>query len=133
MSSSVHPVEGAEAADSDCDREQSAQLPLAGSVSKCLANIASSCSAASSGIQWLTPSSTSNVYGPATNRGVSAAPWGPIAVSPSLHTYRVGTVIMARNARGLENTIARYQLLSLIHISEPTRRTPISYAVFCLK
>ena len=22
-------------------------------------------------------------------------------------------------------------LLSLIHISEPTRRTPISYAVFC--
>src|SRR5665647_3406778 len=26
-----------------------------------------------------------------------------------------------------------YSLLSLIHISEPTRRTPISYAVFCLK
>src|SRR5665647_3648205 len=25
------------------------------------------------------------------------------------------------------------QKLSLIHISEPTRRTPISYAVFCLK
>src|SRR5665647_1458076 len=25
------------------------------------------------------------------------------------------------------------QDLSLIHISEPTRRTPISYAVFCLK
>src|SRR5680860_1773300 len=25
------------------------------------------------------------------------------------------------------------QGLSLIHISEPTRRTPISYAVFCLK
>src|SRR5665647_1590956 len=25
------------------------------------------------------------------------------------------------------------QSLSLIHISEPTRRTPISYAVFCLK
>src|SRR5665647_524843 len=24
------------------------------------------------------------------------------------------------------------KLLSLIHISEPTRRTPISYAVFCL-
>ena len=24
-------------------------------------------------------------------------------------------------------------VLSLIHISEPTRRTPISYAVFCLK
>ena len=27
----------------------------------------------------------------------------------------------------------RMQGLSLIHISEPTRRTPISYAVFCLK
>src|SRR5665647_3866986 len=25
------------------------------------------------------------------------------------------------------------KMLSLIHISEPTRRTPISYAVFCLK
>ena len=28
---------------------------------------------------------------------------------------------------------AELSLLSLIHISEPTRRTPISYAVFCLK
>src|SRR5665647_1330774 len=27
----------------------------------------------------------------------------------------------------------RNSVLSLIHISEPTRRTPISYAVFCLK
>ena len=26
-----------------------------------------------------------------------------------------------------------HEWLSLIHISEPTRRTPISYAVFCLK
>src|SRR5664279_821777 len=25
------------------------------------------------------------------------------------------------------------EIISLIHISEPTRRTPISYAVFCLK
>ena len=30
-------------------------------------------------------------------------------------------------------TSRRIQNLSLIHISEPTRRTPISYAVFCLK
>src|SRR5665647_419657 len=29
--------------------------------------------------------------------------------------------------------VARRSGLSLIHISEPTRRTPISYAVFCLK
>src|SRR5664279_6219489 len=32
------------------------------------------------------------------------------------------------------NDCRRYvENLSLIHISEPTRRTPISYAVFCLK
>ena len=31
------------------------------------------------------------------------------------------------------NLIHRHNILSLIHISEPTRRTPISYAVFCLK
>ena len=30
-------------------------------------------------------------------------------------------------------TIESESGLSLIHISEPTRRTPISYAVFCLK
>src|SRR5680860_296663 len=37
--------------------------------------------------------------------------------------------------RGLtkENTEQSLLDLSLIHISEPTRRTPISYAVFCLK
>src|SRR5664279_6312169 len=29
--------------------------------------------------------------------------------------------------------VRRDTYLSLIHISEPTRRTPISYAVFCLK
>ena len=29
--------------------------------------------------------------------------------------------------------VHRLCTLSLIHISEPTRRTPISYAVFCLK
>src|SRR5680860_584839 len=32
--------------------------------------------------------------------------------------------------KGVLAEAARYQL-SLIHISEPTRRTPISYAVFC--
>src|SRR5664279_5832409 len=31
------------------------------------------------------------------------------------------------------NAVYEGQYLSLIHISEPTRRTPISYAVFCLK
>ena len=31
------------------------------------------------------------------------------------------------------NVDTGFIVLSLIHISEPTRRTPISYAVFCLK
>src|SRR5664279_2151439 len=36
----------------------------------------------------------------------------------------------------LHKSMSKYRkakFLSLIHISEPTRRTPISYAVFCLK
>ena len=35
--------------------------------------------------------------------------------------------------QGLFPNMERVSGLSLIHISEPTRRTPISYAVFCLK
>src|SRR5665647_3875083 len=35
--------------------------------------------------------------------------------------------------RPLKRYASWVQNLSLIHISEPTRRTPISYAVFCLK
>src|SRR5665647_2710338 len=34
--------------------------------------------------------------------------------------------------QGIQDELDVYNL-SLIHISEPTRRTPISYAVFCLK
>src|SRR5665647_3528022 len=36
------------------------------------------------------------------------------------------------DSTGLFFTPAMRHFLSLIHISEPTRRTPISYAVFCL-
>src|SRR5665647_3742274 len=36
-------------------------------------------------------------------------------------------------APGERRAVELEALLSLIHISEPTRRTPISYAVFCLK
>jgi hypothetical protein len=43
----------------DGDRGPYAQFPCAGAASKCLASRASSCSGASSGIQWLTPLSTS--------------------------------------------------------------------------
>ena len=37
------------------------------------------------------------------------------------------------SAAALTLSLAACGGLSLIHISEPTRRTPISYAVFCLK
>src|SRR5665647_3779626 len=42
---------------------------------------------------------------------------------------------ISTNIRELEGALIRVTAfaLSLIHISEPTRRTPISYAVFCLK
>src|SRR5665647_367324 len=43
-------------------------------------------------------------------------------------------LIVARNLLDMIATgSAAHSDLSLIHISEPTRRTPISYAVFCLK
>src|SRR5665647_1757361 len=38
-----------------------------------------------------------------------------------------------RYSTALRELYTQGKLLSLIHISEPTRRTPISYAVFCLK
>ena len=44
--------------------------------------------------------------------------------------------IPAEKVEGFEVRYDHYCItyyLSLIHISEPTRRTPISYAVFCLK
>ena len=36
-------------------------------------------------------------------------------------------------ARRLSGVVVRKGILSLIHISEPTRQAEISYAVFCLK
>ena len=39
--------------------------------------------------------------------------------------------LIDKTAEDVKN-IGIEDLLSLIHISEPTRRTPISYAVFCL-
>ena len=50
---------------------------------------------------------------------------------------RLGSLLAADDAGTFElhhdapGTVEAH--LSLIHISEPTRRTPISYAVFCLK
>src|SRR5665647_3880814 len=46
---------------------------------------------------------------------------------------RPGMYIGNTGLRGLHHLVYEVVDLSLIHISEPTRRTPISYAVFCLK
>ena len=51
------------------------------------------------------------------------------------------SALMTTTVVSMEETIRQLRekaphclvMLSLIHISEPTRRTPISYAVFCLK
>src|SRR5665647_3705184 len=40
---------------------------------------------------------------------------------------------LMNNSESLYRGESTVSYLSLIHISEPTRRTPISYAVFCLK
>src|SRR5680860_1674976 len=47
-----------------------------------------------------------------------------------LAEVRGGLIVVDDGSRTVE---IRLEDLSLIHISEPTRRTPISYAVFCLK
>src|SRR5665647_1077561 len=41
--------------------------------------------------------------------------------------------ILARDSTYWDAAVLMGRTLSLIHISEPTRRTPISYAVFCSK
>src|SRR5664279_2050298 len=45
--------------------------------------------------------------------------------------YEKGMTTSIQQGIGIAN--GNGYMLSLIHISEPTRRTPISYAVFCLK
>src|SRR5665647_365448 len=45
---------------------------------------------------------------------------------------RVGAVLEStESVHSTVDSASRLAYLSLIHISEPTRRTPISYAVFC--
>ena len=50
-------------------------------------------------------------------------------IVPVLAVMGVSVYVLVLLIRALR----KYLRLSLIHISEPTRRTPISYAVFCLK
>ena len=51
-----------------------------------------------------------------------------------MSNYLVSANDLTTISLGEQDTVTSVlQNLSLIHISEPTRRTPISYAVFCLK
>src|SRR5665647_997942 len=58
-------------------------------------------------------------------------------VSPYKHApspmNQLGSFVFYRTYSRWLSEESRREYLSLIHISEPTRRTPISYAVFCLK
>src|SRR5680860_1649091 len=68
------------------------------------------------------------VHGVGTARQSSEDPSEPYAESRiSLHAGQTGNFLGSRPG------VHTLPHLSLIHISEPTRRTPISYAVFCLK
>src|SRR5680860_1705185 len=56
---------------------------------------------------------------------------GDMEVVVAAGVENMSRVPMGSNFKGMEPSLEL--TLSLIHISEPTRRTPISYAVFCLK
>src|SRR5664279_6587555 len=55
-----------------------------------------------------------------------------LGVALNALTTMLGRVVKLPHALRL-TVVCLVLALSLIHISEPTRRTPISYAVFCLK
>ena len=80
------------------------------------------------------------------DEGASIGPFTVIGPNVKIHSGTVieGNVFIHKNTLiGKNNLIFPFasiggdpqdlKYLSLIHISEPTRRTPISYAVFCLK
>src|SRR5678815_5830975 len=56
---------------------------------------------------------------------------GPMLAGRMLSVFGVGLASLASTPLDANGSIA--MLLSLIHISEPTRLLSISYAVFCLK
>ena len=72
----------------------------------------------------------------------NATIWLGSGMTTSCHhplPHKIDLEAIKTNPSAIHNTVQKkeerrqMQCLSLIHISEPTRRTPISYAVFCLK
>src|SRR5680860_1247304 len=71
-------------------------------------------------------------------RFLSIGPKRHVELTDAILDDRIGRVVDAMCTAGNEipkgaDLLWAATHLSLIHISEPTRRTPISYAVFCLK
>src|SRR5680860_638179 len=70
--------------------------------------------------------------------GYSSCHWCHVMEHKSFENEEVAAVmnkyfIGVKVDREERPDVDQVYMLSLIHISEPTRRTPISYAVFCLK
>src|SRR5680860_1727348 len=59
--------------------------------------------------------------------------WGVAQSHRYLTRSRISHEQLERQLQLSRHSQQLFKALSLIHISEPTRRTPISYAVFCLK
>src|SRR5680860_1614908 len=57
----------------------------------------------------------------------------PDQMTKSELAFFASAAVEIYRAEGCRHCFGTGYSLSLIHISEPTRRTPISYAVFCLK
>ncbi len=66
--------------------------------------------------------------------GEETDPVGGGETGPAADVVAVAPAVAAAEPAPIVQTeVDTRVVLSLIHISEPTRRTPISYAVFCLK
>src|SRR5665647_693863 len=74
-----------------------------------------------------TPAAADNC-GTGTDTGASSLACGTLSVASGIDSTAVG---QQASASGDSSTAVGFNS-SLIHISEPTRRTPISYPVFCL-
>ena len=60
-------------------------------------------------------------------------PWWLLGVSMVATTFGADTPNLVSGIVRKNGIAGNWEWLSLIHISEPTRRYAISYAVFCLK
>src|SRR5665647_3897557 len=84
------------------------------------------------GRPWWAPASDRGLRGEPRLPCASSAPGGAWSATPTGWASALALLVTRVVADDHHATVPADHL-SLIHISEPTRRTPISYAVFCLK